>query len=114
MLRVFRINRVLYVVPPPVGALSGCASLAAIPVDPATGRAKADAAEGIPYFLPAPYLLVTEVPIDASPESNGKQGGAAADKAAPAAKPDPGKSGAPAAAQDGGGTAAGAASATSF
>lgn len=114
MLRVFRIHRVVYVVLTSVGALSGCASVTAISVDPATGRAKADAAEGIPYFLPAPYLLVTEVPIDASPESNGKQGGAAADKAAPAAKPDPSKSGAPAATQDGSGTAPSSSSDTSF
>jgi len=111
MLRVFRIHRVACVVLTSVSALTGCASVTAISVDPNTGQAKADAAEGIPYFLPAPYFLVTEVPIDASPESDGKQGGAAVDKAAPAAKPDPSKS---AATQDGSGTAPSSTSDTSY
>jgi hypothetical protein len=114
MFRVFRIHRVVCVILTSVGTVTGCASVTAFSVDPNTGQAKTDAAEGIPYFLPAPYLLVTEVPIDAAPESNGKQGGAAADKAAPPAKPDPSKSDAPAPAQGGSGGAPSSASDTSF
>jgi hypothetical protein len=66
-------------------AASSCASVTAVPVDPLTWKAKMDAPEGIPYYLPRPYLLVTEVPVETPPpkaqQEEGK-GGAAA-KAAP-------------------------------
>lgn len=112
MFRVFRFHRVVCI-GLTVGVITGCASVTAFSVDPNTGQARLDAAEGIPYFLPAPYLLVTEVPIDAPPDGNGKQGGAAADKAAPAPKPDPAKSDT-AAAPGGSGGAPSSASDTAF
>ncbi len=81
--------------------VAGCASVTAVPVDPATGQAKKDGAHGIPYFLPRPYLLVTEVPVDtpAVPTDKGDgKGGGAADKGAGIDKK-------PAATDDGSGTA---------
>ena len=43
--------------------LSGCAQVRIIPLD-TDGKAKMDLQEGVRYFLPKPYLLVAEVPVD--------------------------------------------------
>ena len=56
-------------------ALSGCATVTAIPIDPKTGKARDGVQQGIPYYLPAPYLLVTEVPLDPQPTSKVGGGG---------------------------------------
>jgi hypothetical protein len=67
------------------GALAGCASVTAIPVDPKTGQAVPGAVPGVRYYMPSPYLLVTEVPNDpsAGPKGAGGAGGGPA-PAAPA------------------------------
>jgi hypothetical protein len=60
-------------------AVSACASVTAIPIDVGSRAAKAGAVEGIPYYLPRPYLLVTEVPVETpAPNAGGAAGGAAA------------------------------------
>ncbi|MFL9910433.1 hypothetical protein [Paraburkholderia sp. RL17-337-BIB-A] len=90
-------------------ALAGCASVTAIVIDPATGQAKTNAIDGIPYYQPAPYLLVTEVPLDEQATPNGRAGGAGA---APSGdnKSQTGSN----ASQDGSGTSPSSASDTSF
>ena len=57
-----------------LAALSGCATITAVQVD-ADGKQVTDAAEGIRYYLPRPYLLVTELPV--SPQSSTSPTGAA-------------------------------------
>lgn len=44
-------------------ALSGCAKVSVLPLD-AKGQPLAGAQEGVRYYLPKPYLLVAEVPVD--------------------------------------------------
>jgi hypothetical protein len=56
--------------------ISGCAKVSVLPIDPTTGMAKPNAQEGVRYFLPRPYLLVMEVPVESSVDA-GKTGGAA-------------------------------------
>jgi hypothetical protein len=108
--RVARINLFFFL----LGCLlSGCAAVTAVPVSPTTGQEIPNAVDGIPYFLPAPYLLVMEVPNEPpAPKAGG--GGAAAGGAAPPAAPAPTTPGDKKSTDDGSGTAPSPTTDTSF
>lgn len=48
-------------------SVAACASIEAIPLTPA-GKADPNQARGIRYWMPAPYLLITELPSQSAPQ----------------------------------------------
>ena len=58
--------------------LTSCAEVTAIQVDPVTNKRVEGVAEGIRYYLPKPFLLVTELPVSPQMAPSGQSDSAAA------------------------------------
>jgi hypothetical protein len=67
--------------------LAGCAGISVTQLDPATDKPKHGAAEGVRYYLPAPYLLVAELPPTPMADSNTNDDGGGVRKPAPGSPP---------------------------
>jgi len=70
-------------------AIAGCAGVTVTPLNPDGLTRTSGAVSGLRYYLPMPYLLVTELPPSASATDGG--GGNTADKKKPPYNPDPKK-----------------------